>query len=77
MPGEWSVLSTPQVIDVMSSYTARSNSNLPINFSFLIEATYTWSLGPVNLIPEAMLVTVWQFQPGFTESGADSLNLAL
>ncbi len=42
-----------------------------------LEATYTWSLGPVNLIPEAMLATAWQFQPGFTESGADSLNLAV
>lgn len=42
-----------------------------------LEATYTWSLGPVNLIPEAMLATAWQFQPGLTESGADSLNLAV
>ena len=42
-----------------------------------VEATYTWSLGPVNLIPEAMLATAWQFQPGITESGADSLDLAV
>lgn len=42
-----------------------------------IEATYTWSLGPVNIIPETMLATAWQFQPGFTESGADSLDLAV
>ena len=42
-----------------------------------VEATYTWSVGPVNLIPEAMLATAWQFQPAVTESGANSLDLAI
>ncbi|MFZ4598798.1 MAG: autotransporter outer membrane beta-barrel domain-containing protein [Terrimicrobiaceae bacterium] len=42
-----------------------------------VEATYTWSVGPVNLIPEAMLATAWQFQPAITESGANSLDLAI
>ena len=40
-----------------------------------VEATYTWSLGPVNFVPEAMLAYARQMQPSFTESGADSLNL--
>ena len=40
-----------------------------------VEATYTWSLGPVNIVPEAMLAYARQMQPAFTESGANSLDL--
>ena len=40
-----------------------------------VEATYTWALGPVNIVPEAMLAYARQMQPAFTESGANSLNL--
>ena len=40
-----------------------------------VEASYTWSLGPVNFVPEAMLAYARQMQPAFTESGANSLNL--
>ena len=42
-----------------------------------VQATYTWSLGPVNIVPEAMLAYARQMQPAFTENGANSLNLHL
>ncbi len=41
------------------------------------EASYTWALGPVNVVSEALLAYAGQSQSAFTESGANSLNLHL